>query len=315
MEKNTIKERTARKKLTYKRNQYLFACTLLIFPIVLFLIFFVYGRFYSIFIAFSEVDFLGNATFLGLDRLFENFERFFSQIESGALLGTSLLNSLKAWLIAFLISNPLYYIFSYFIYKKTKGAGFFQIMTMLPQMISSLIFALVFKQIVNGPLIEIMNVLGQKDFPNLLSDSTYAFELVMFYNIWVSFGISVVFYANAMTGVSPEIIESAQLDGVWNMFQELFYILIPLTFPTFKTLLVIGLTTIFTTDYGLMNFYMYGAPSEIWNMGYYIVVKTYNSSSTGYPVLAVSGILLSLISLPIVLGIKKLTDKIDPISD
>ena len=108
---------------------------------------------------------------------------------------------------------------------------------------SALIFSLVFKQVINGPLIDIMGFFGSKDFPNLLADGKYAFGVTMFYSIWSSFGMSVVFYSNAMSGVSPEIIESAQLDGVDNMFEELFYILIPMTFPTFKTMLLIGLTT------------------------------------------------------------------------
>ncbi len=294
----------------------MFASVLLIFPIVLFLIFSVYGKLYSIWLAFSEVDFLGKSKFLGFERLFDNFKELFAQLGGdGELIRISFLNSLKTWGLNFVISMPLYYIFSYFIYKKTWGARFFQTVTMLPQIISALIFSLVFKQVVNGPLIEIMNLFGAQDFPNLLSETKYTYGLVIFYNIWVSFGMSVVFYSNAMTSISPEIIESAQLDGVYNMFQELFYILIPMTFTTFKTMLVIGMTTLFTTDYGLMNFYMYGAPAEVWHMGYYYTVKVYNSSSTGYPLLAASGIILTMLSTPIVLWVRKFTDRIDPMDD
>ena len=299
-----------------KTKQYIFASILLIFPIALFLIFSLYGRLYSIGLAFSKTDFLGNAEFLGFNNLFQNFKDLFSQLsEEGALIRISFLNSLKSWIITFVISMPLYYIFSYFIYKKIPGARLAQTIFLIPSIISGLIFTLIFKQIVNGPLIEIMNFLGSKDFPNLLSEPEYTYGVVIFYSIWGSFGMSVIYYSNAMTGISPEIIESAQLDGVSNMFQELYYILIPMTFPTFKTMLVIGLTTLFTTDYGLMNFYKYGAPPEVWHMGYYYMVKVYNSSASGYPLLAASGIILTLISTPVVLGIKKWTDKIDPIED
>ena len=299
--------------LTHKTRKYIFATLLLIFPIVLFLVFYVFGYLYSIGIAFSEMDFLGKAKFIGFNRLFDNFKEVFSQFGSdGGLLSISFWNSLKAWGITFVISMPLYYIFSYFIYKKTAGSRVFQTISMLPQIMSALIFSLVFKQVINGPLIDIMGFFGSKDFPNLLADGKYAFGVTMFYSIWSSFGMSVVFYSNAMSGVSPEIIESAQLDGVDNMFEELFYILIPMTFPTFKTMLLIGLTSLFITDYGLMQFYMYGAPPEVWNMGYYYTVKIFNTTSTGYPIVAASGIILTLVSLPIVLTVKHVTDKVDP---
>ena len=302
------------KRLNYNKNKYIFATLLLLFPIALFLIFFVYGYLYSIALAFSTVDFLGNAQFIGFHKLFDNFTQFFTEVKaSGSLVWISFFNSLKAWVISFVISMPLYYIFSYFIYKKTTGSRLFQTVVLLPQMISGLIFSLIFKQIINGPLIEAMNFFGYKDFPNLLAEGKYAFFVIMFYSIWSSFGMSVVFYSNAMSGISPEVIESAQLDGVDNMFQELFYILLPLTFPTFKTLLLLGLTTHFATDYGLVTFYMYGAPAETWNMGYFYTVKVFNSSATGYPMLAASGLVLTIVSAPIVLGVKKFMDKIDPI--
>ena len=48
-------------------------------------------------------------------------------------------------------------------------------------------------------------------------------------------------------------------------------------------------------------------------MGYFYTVKVFNSSATGYPMLAASGLVLTIVSAPIVLGVKKFMDKIDPI--
>ena len=183
---------------------------------------------------------------------------------------------------------------------------------MLPEMISGLIFCLIFKQIVNEPLIEIMNFLGFKDFPNLLDSKDYVLGLCTFYRIWVSFGTSTIFYSNAMAGIDKEVIESAQLDGVDNMFQELWYITLPLIFPTIKTLFVLGLASIFTSDNMLVTFYMYGAPPESWTMGYYNTIKIFNASSTGYPVIAAGGLVLTAIMTPLVIFIRKGLDKLDP---
>jgi len=299
---------------SYKKNGNMFAIILLIYPILMFLIFGIYAQIKSILLTFQEMDFLGNTKFLPWNNIFGNYKEFIRQAFDGTgLVGISIINSLKNWFICTMISNPLYIIFSYFLYKKSFGHKFVAVVVMLPEIISGLIYCLVFKQIINGPLIEIMNLLGYENFPNLLDAGKYTFFIVIFYRIWCSFGASCIFYSNAMSAIDPSIIESSKIDGIDNMFQELWYIILPLIFPTFKTLFVMGLASIFVTDSGLVTFYMYGAPPEVYNLAYYNTVRIFNvSSSSGYPILAAEGILLTLICLPTTLGIRKFLDKIDP---
>jgi hypothetical protein len=62
----------------------------------------------------------------------------------------------------------------------------------------------------------------------------------------------------------------------------------------------------------LVTFFMYGAPTESWTMGYYNTIKVFNSSTTGYPVVAAGGLVLTAIMTPLVIGVRKGLDKIDP---
>ena len=57
---------------------------------------------------------------------------------------------------------------------------------------------------------------------DLLYSEKYAFGTTIFYGIWLSFGMSLIVYPNAMKEISSQIIESAQLDGVSNIFQEMY---------------------------------------------------------------------------------------------
>ena len=279
----------------------------------MFCVFGIYGRYLTITQTFQRVDMLGNRTWLPFDQLFSNYEAFLNQLFSeGSLVLTSIKNSLKTYLISFLITNPLYFFFAFFIYKKTVGTRFFSLVILLPEIISALIFSLVFKKIIEGPLIEVMEFLGYRDFPNLLATNQYAYGITLFYMIWVSFGQSCIVYSNAMTSIDPGIVESSKIDGVDNMFQEIWYIMLPLVYPTFSTFFIISLTTIFATDAGLVTFYMYGAPPEAYNLGYYMIVKVFNSNSIGYPVIGAGGMMLTLILIPIVFTIKHFVEKIDP---
>lgn len=296
-----------------KREERRFATILLIIPIMLFLIFGLYIYVASIILVFQKVDYLGHKTFLAINDIFLNFKNFFIQMNGeGQLLKISILNSVKVWFVCNVISNPLYIIFSYFIFKKCRGYRFVRLVVMIPEIISGLIFCLVFKMVVNEPLIEVMQRLGATNFPNLLDNKKYAYGVVLFYRLWVSFGTSTILYSNAIAAISPDLFESAQIDGINNMFQEIGYIILPQIYGTFKVLFIIGLSGMFSTDNGLVTFYKYGAPAETYVFGYYNTVKIFNASSEGYPVLAAGGLVFTVIFAPIVFIVKKYMDKIDP---
>ena len=140
---------------------------------------------------------------------------------------------------------PLYIIFSYLLFKKCIGHKGIRALMMIPQVISGMVIALMFKKFVDNALPDIAKqAFGMADFPLLLSDPDYAFGTSLFYMIWISFAVSLVVYSNAMNEIPEEVIESAKIDGVDNMFTELFYIILPLIHPTLTTFLVTGFSEI-----------------------------------------------------------------------
>lgn len=291
----------------------IFIVVMLFFPMLLFLVFYVGVNFNSIIMAFQHYRIDGSARWAGLS----NFSSFLNNIFStGGLLAICLKNSLKMYAINLVICMPLYIIFSYIIFKKIRLVGFARFSMLLPAILSVMIYSLVFKMLAGVPLQNVMKQIGLTHFPNILNDQKYAFGATLFYMIWTSFGGSLIIYTNAMNGIDPEIFESAKIDGVDNMFTELYRIILPLIFPTLITFLVLGFAGILTAAGPLVTFFRYNAPAYLYNMGYYYTVQVFNAlNETGYPELAAGGLIMTAIVAPLTLLLKYFLERVNPVSD
>ena len=174
---------------------------------------------------------------------------------------------------------------------------------------------MLFKNFTGGALPDLMKSLGIKNFPNLLKDVKWMFPTSLFYMIWISFAGSLIVYPNAMKEIDSGITESAQIDGVETMWQELRYIILPLIFPTLSTFLITGFAGIFLNCGPLIEFYLYEADTGIYNMGYYFVSKVMTGKKIEYPELAAGGLILTLVSAPLTYLVKFALDKLDPVED
>ena len=293
-------------------KKYVFVWSILLYPTVLFLIFYLGINLNSILLAFQKIDIIDNTkAFVFLD----NFKDFISSARTDMLLKNSLVNSLKMYAINLVICVPLYIIFSYYIYKKFFGSKLMRIIVKLPTIVSSFIICLLFKKFLESALPDLVFKLFRVKLPNLLTDARYTFGTSLFYMIWISFSTSLIVYPNAMNEVSEEVIESCQLDGC-NLFQELWFIILPLIYPTVSTFLITGVAGIFTNGGPIFSFYMYAAYPEVYNAGYYFTVKTLMvKSSAEYPFLAAGGVILTLIMAPLTYLVKYLLEKYGPVTE
>ena len=226
----------------------LFVYSLIGYPLILFCIFYIGINLNSIILAFQSIDGTGKH-FAG----FKNFQLFWQEMTgSGNLLFYSLINSLKMYAINLVICMPLYICFSYLLFKKCLFNRAISFLVMIPSIMSGLVISLVFVNFIgsNGPLTELCRLFGINEgkWINLLYSEEYAFGTTLFYSIWLSFSTSLLVYPTAMRGISPEVFESAKIDGVSNMFQELRYIILPLIYPTLTTFLVTGFAAISIAD-------------------------------------------------------------------
>lgn len=291
----------------------IFVWTMLAYPLLLFLVFYIGVNASSFIMSFQEYHLNGPATFAGL----ANFKQFLGEIfGNGALLNIALSNSLKMYIISLVICMPLYLIFSYLLYKKVRGHRFIRFAIMVPSVISTFVFCLVFKYFVGEPFQQIMGLFGAKDFPNLLKDLNTQFGTTLFYDIWVSFTMSMIVYSNAMNAIDDEIIESAHLDGINNMIQEMYHIILPLIFPTISVFLITGFAGILSNGGSIMLFFTYSADPVVYNMGYYYTVKVANvPNQLGYPVLAAGGMLMTMLVAPLTILLRYFLEKYSPVRD
>lgn len=305
-------ERSKRNKL--KKN--LFVYSLIAYPLILFLIFYVVVNFNSILLAFQTIDGSGKS-FAGLN----NFKTFLSEMfGEGNLLSYSFINSIKMYFINLVVCMPLYVFFSYLLFKKCFLNKTVSFLVMIPSIMSGLVIALIFVNFIgsNGPLTFIMERTGWNGgkWLNLLYDEKYAFGTTLFYMIWLSFATSLIVYPTAMRGINPEVLESAKIDGISNMFQELWYIILPLIYPTLTTFLITGFAAIFSTSGPLLEFYYTDAPDYVSNTGYYFTkMILVDGTEFSYPKYAAGGIILTIIVAPLTILLKWALEKFGPATE
>ncbi len=302
---------TKKKKIKIKEN--LFVYSLIFYPLLLFVIFYIIQNFNSIILAFQTIEGTGKS-FAGL----KNFGNFLGEVFSeGAILNYSIRNSLIMYAVSLVICMPLYIFFAYLLFKKCFMNKFISFTVMVPQIMSGMVTSLIFVQALgsSGPtkwLFEAWNINGGEWF-SLLWEQKTAFATVIGYNIWLSFAMSCIVYPNAMRGINPEILESAQIDGVNNMFQELWYIILPLIYPTLTTFFVTGVAAIFTNAGPLLELYERNAPEYVYTTGYYFTRQILvDGTEFSYPKYAAGGLILTLISTPITLLVKWALEKFGP---
>ena len=136
-----MKNTAANKK---KRSDNLFVFLCLLYPMGLWLFFFITVNSTSIILSFQSIDYFGNTSWVG----FANFATFIEQtFNSASLVGISTVNSILRWAISLAICMPLYLLFAYYRFKKTPGASWVRNISMLPRLIPGMVMSLLFKNI------------------------------------------------------------------------------------------------------------------------------------------------------------------------
>ena len=172
------------KKVNNKMKEILFVASILFIPLLTFAVFYVYQNFSSFLLAFQKIDLVGKRYFVGL----ENFKEFFDGMAGNAQAGISLRNSVKAWCINFCITIPLYLMFSYYIAKKMPFSKFVNFIVLVPQVVSTFLYSLVYIQFVENALPVVMNKLfGVLNSPNIIWDNNTSFANNLFFSISIAF--------------------------------------------------------------------------------------------------------------------------------
>ena len=307
---------TGKKVINYRaRSRLIFYIALMALPVIQFCIFYIYVNFNSIMLAFQTTDSLTfQTTFIG----FENFSLAFKTMGE---LGYMFENSLIHFVCVTCVGLSLAMVFSFYIYKKFPLSGLFRVILFLPKIIPSVVFAILFKYLATDAYVAIVKEITGATVQGLLDgDLETLFGSVLFYNIWLSFGVNVVLFTGSMTSINESIVESAQLDGV-NAIQEFFHITIPMIYPTLITFVVVGMAGVFTNQMHLYTLFKPDKGLPIASIGYYLYLSSISSdivakgSYLSYHTLAAMGLIFTLIIFPITLTVRKLATKFGPSVD
>ena len=300
--------------LNKRKQDLIFYIIMLAYPVLQFAIFYVGVNFNSILMAFQYFSRTEGAMdiydfYTGAD-FFKNFTTFFDRFDTEPLFQNGYLfkNAFIAYGAALLFTTPVSIIFSYYIFKKYPLHGMMKVVLFTPSIICGMVLVTIYKKLVDVVIPDIFGVTG---LLSLLSPPSTQFNTILFYCIWLGFGGGILLYVGAMNNISDSVIEACKLDGA-NTIQEMYYIVLPLIYPTFVTFLVCGVGGILTNQMGLYSFKGATASDEIQTFGYWFFKETKAASAKEYPGLAAIGILMTLIVAPITLAVKWALEKYGP---
>lgn len=290
----------ARKKKDWKERA--FIVLMLAWPVIHFIVFWLYVNFDSLLLAFQTPESFGSDK---MKWTLDNFKFVYHEFFGG---GTEMLIALRNTLLYFASSMlvfPLALIMTYFIYKKIPFHKTFRVIFYFPTIISGAVTVSIFKYIIagNGPVALFLNLFG-KEMPLLLNDSRTAIWVLIFYMHFFGLGGNLVLLGGTMSKIDIAVLEAAKIDGV-TVMQELNNIIIPMMWPTIATILTLSFTGIFTAS-GPILLFTKGA-FETTSLSYWIFDKVKFGNSFNQP--AAVGFVFMILSIPIVFGMKYLLEK------
>ena len=291
-----------------KHPNALFLTLMLIFPIAQFCVFYIGVNANSVLLAFKEYSLAGETQFVG----FKNFGTVLNSFMHDADMIIRLKNSGVQYLMSFLIGMPLNLYVSYAIWKKVPFSGFFTVILFLPSMISSMVFVIIVRTLLNGGLHSIY-----PEITYLLDFNSTGFMTVMIFGLWLGFASGLILYLGAMSRIPRDLVEYGALEGI-GVFREFIKLVFPMIFDTITTFVVVGIAGFFSGYGALYSFFgTNGKPyAEVQTLGYYFFVIIQDATTTvEYPFAAAAGLVFTLVAVPITLTVKWAMTKFGPSED
>jgi len=305
-------------KTTFGSNKQAFRTYLLfmIWPTIFALIFYFGVNINSLLFAFQKFNADGTFSFDSELTGFKQAFAFFSD-EGGFQM---VFQAFFVFFINLVINVPLGLFFSYYIAKKRKLSGLYRVILFIPSILSSIVTATIFRFFVQNALPEIITNMGGTfvDPFSSKASANYTFITLMAYNLFIGFGSSVLMYSNVMSGVSPDVLDAAKIDGLTGV-KEFWHIHLPAVFPTFSVFFVSSTAAIFVNQVNIYSLFakemgvLTDNIKSFQTIGFYLFYNAQLSNNQAFfPKLSAIGLLLSVVAIPLVFGVRYLLDRIGP---
>ena len=306
---------TAKRKKKWDTSKIIFVVSLMIIPIISFLIFTVYINFNTIVMSFQYRNAQGDYVFN--ENPFQNYIDFFRDVSNPYSKFPQMLeNSLMYFIVNDFVIVPLSVVLCYFLYKKVFLHQVFRVIFYLPCIVSMVVMVMVYSFMFDssfGIVDPILTKLGLEDkIPEWgwLGTRTSANSLIVGYCIWSGLGGNLILLGSAMGRIPEELVEAGKIDGI-GFFRELWSITVPLIGTTLATLYMMGTTVIFTFFMQVKLISSGGPNGETFTLMLWIVevVKADTRDLSGA---ATVGMLVAAVGTPMVLLTRWAVDKIFP---
>lgn len=242
----TGKQNDNRFWVTFKKNWQLHLMLLL--PLI-YLLIFEYGPMYGLQMAFRDYrPKLGiwGSEWVGL----KHFKDFLTAYNFKSLMTNTLSISLYSIFIGFPVPIILALLLHVTQSKRLKRLT--QNVTYIPHFISIVVLVGIMDQILNpvGGLIgTVYELLGKDGYPTDIRSKADAFlHLYVWSGVWQNMGWDTIIYVSALSAVSSELHEAAEIDGA-NRWSRVLYVDIPAIMPTIAIMLILRCGSVMSVGY------------------------------------------------------------------
>ena len=302
------------KKRKPSLSRTLFIILMIAWPLVQFLVFWVYVNFDMIVMSFQKLDYIsGKEIFVGL----KNYEWVWDSLTDPVqpALRNSILNSVLLFLSNNFILLPVSIFFAYIMQKKVKLSGVFRVIFFLPNIISVVVLTMSFRFMFDSTFGPINNLLKSVGLGGIipangwLGDKNTALPMVLIYCLWAGIGYNVVLLSGAMNRIPSEIYEAGKLDGI-GMWRELVRIVVPMISGTITTLFISGVSVVFTLFLQPMLLTGGGPYDGLSGTIALFIVQSINAGELYHA--AATGMIFTIIGIPLIQLIKWGMEKLFP---
>ena len=215
-----------------KKSKVGIAIILLIIPVLIYSLFFVYPIGYTIYLSFMKWNGMASVSkiFVGL----QNYSTLFSQ----EVFRHSLVNAVVFMIVSLIVIFPISFMLALLVSSRTKINAFlrtaYYIPTLLPMAATGMMW--MFMLAYNGGAInEIVKKLGIAP-QDWLGNPVRAIWIVALVNAWMFIGSNMLIFVTGITNVPSDMLEAAIVDGA-SPLQRIIHITIPNMKETFKVFL------------------------------------------------------------------------------
>ncbi|RRJ64494.1 sugar ABC transporter permease [Paenibacillus oralis] len=227
---------------------------LLLIPLALYVVFYFGPSMLTVIYSFTDVKNIPGSSmhFVGLD----NYKDLFFAGNSGERW-VSIKNTLIFMFIVTIVQNGVALFVAVLINQRLRGDYFYRAVFFLPVVLGVAVVALVWGMMfdpMSGPVNMLYQWLfGYKDM--FFSSFTHAFGYIIFVQIWMYMGYSMLIFLAGLQSVPKDLYEAGYIDGTnrWQSFKNITFPLIAPSFTVNMLLSIIGAMSTFdiilaTTD-------------------------------------------------------------------